>query len=75
MLTAAKLIIGNVNHTNSDIIRDIAGIAGYALSVWLVNDETRMIRMVWEGDSELAEHHNMIGAFAMAGFTVKVDYE
>jgi hypothetical protein len=75
MLQSAKLYISNVNHTNIEVIRECAGIAGYALSVELIDDERRVIRMVWDGKSEQAMHESMIGAFAMEGFHVRVENE
>ena len=66
------LIIGNVNHTNDHMVKHIAGGAGYAGSVWLVDECTRKINLSIDNEGERAEVERMIGQYTLAGFDVKV---
>lgn len=68
----ATLIIGNVNHTNDHMVKHIAGGAGYAGSVWLIDECTRKIELMVDNEDERAEVEQMIGRYALAGFDVKV---
>ncbi|ENG8827677.1 hypothetical protein ABVL22_004282 [Salmonella enterica] len=68
--------IGNVNINNHHELTVIAGIAGYAASVELINEITYKINL---GDAEhmananisMADINNMISHFVQAGFTVR----
>lgn len=68
----ATLIIGNVNTHNIEQVKDIAGLAGYAGSVWLVDECTRKINLFIDNENERAEVEHMIGQYALAGFDVSV---
>ena len=71
-----KLYINNVSHLNNDdSIQDVAGIAGYALSVKTINGVDRYIDL---GNIEgWTKRHNkeikeMMGTFVLYGFDVNM---
>jgi hypothetical protein len=66
------LIIGNINHTNEVQVVNIAGGAGYAGSVWLVDEETKKIDLQIDSLYEQREVEQMIGKYVLAGFSVKI---
>lgn len=68
----ATLIIGGINHTNHHMIKNIAGEAGYAASVRLVDECTRKIELFISNEDERAEVEQMIGQYVMAGFETKI---
>lgn len=68
----ATLIIGNINTNNHHLVKHIAGGAGYAGSVWLIDECTSKINLFIENEDERAEVERMIGQYVLDGFDVKV---
>lgn len=68
----ATLIIGNVNCNNHHMLKHIAGFAGYAGSVWLIDECTYKIDLLINNKAEQAEVERMIGQYVLAGFAVSV---
>lgn len=69
------IIIAGVNVLNSDSIRDIAGIAGYARSVEVLDEITRKIDLLSDDERKRAgvndaEIMKMIDAFLNEGFEI-----
>ena len=74
------LIISGVNCRNDENIKDLAGIAGYALSVRIIDDCTHYIDISEYTASDTPEHEraairDMIGYFVLWGFTVQIKEE
>ncbi|EPM9307205.1 hypothetical protein ACTSMF_003520 [Salmonella enterica subsp. enterica serovar Newport] len=69
------IIIAGVNVLNSDSIRDIAGIAGYAGSVEVLDEITRKIDLLSDDERKRAGVNDadimkMIDAFLNEGFEI-----
>lgn len=70
--------IGNINHTNEHLVKEVAGVAGYAGSVNMLDDCNAIIEM---GDNEfrkncgvnISDVDRMVGMYVRYGFTVTMD--